>query len=232
MAPKFVAFSPDKVSVSPFHSRGKHKATVILIHGQGRSSADFDGLYKLFNAGKFREHANVITLEFPGGSWFDFVSNDPTELAHMAATGKEIADRKSLEKAAAFLRSIVEDEVQNFSEKYENVYLVGHSQGAMLALWTGLTIGHKLGGIVSIAGALPVINPVEEIKKSCKHTPVYHIHSRTDKNVPYLFAQVGMNKVIATGCNPYDMMNEQDGHLMERQTDQLVNKWLENLIKP
>lgn len=206
--------------------RGSHEATVILIHGQGRSMTDFARLRDSLRTGDLGKVTRIVRLHFLFGSWFNPVSNDMNELKRLAAAGEEVVDMNSLERATKYLQKVVDEEAKLLSGKYEGIYLVGHSQGGMLALWTGLTGGHRLGSIIAIAGSIPVVNSVETIGDKCEHTPVVFVHSPSDKNVPIQLAQYSKNILEKAACPDANIIQTHGDHEMDSQTDRIVLKWL------
>ena len=210
--------------------RGSHEATVILIHGQGGSLADFASLRESLQTGDLGKVTRVVRLHFLFGSWFNFVSNDMNELNKLLAAGKEVVDMDSLDNATKYLQKVVDEEAKLLHGKYEGIYLVGHSQGGMLALWTGLTGGHRLGSIIAIAGSIPVINSVETISDKCMHTPVVFVHSPYDKHVPIHFAQSSINILQKAACSPFELKESHGGHEMDAQTDAIVTILLSEKI--
>ena len=77
--------------------------------------------------------------------------------------------------------------ISNIQKKYaianKDTYLMGFSQGAMLAIYTGLTRRFKLGGVFSLAG---IICGKDMLEKELLSKPnVYLFHGSSDKCVQY-----------------------------------------------
>jgi len=65
----------------------------------------------------------------------------------------------------------------------KNTYVMGFSQGAMLALYTGLTRRYKLGGIFPFAGIVCGKDLLE--KELLSHPEIYLFHGTNDLSVQY-----------------------------------------------
>lgn len=85
---------------------------------------------------------------------------------HLPPTAEEF-DEKSPELAASISRieDLILSQVHSGIDS-RRVFLVGFSQGAALALMTGLSSLHELGGIVSLSGWIP--NRYREVISSVK----------------------------------------------------------------
>ncbi|CAG8467326.1 391_t:CDS:2 [Gigaspora margarita] len=70
----------------------------------------------------------------------------------------------------------------------QNIFLLGFSQGASVALSMALVSQYQLGGIVSLAGFLPYHTVLlKNEKKRNKTTPILMLHGKDDQVVPCKF---------------------------------------------
>jgi phospholipase/carboxylesterase len=153
-------------------SGGPPKQALVLLHGYGSDGQDLIGL-----AGYWRQmlpdaiflapNAPEPCRQNPGGyQWFDIDPDRPDYRAAGAATARPVI--------VEFLRDLW----MQTGLDAENTVLAGFSQGAMMALHTGLSLEQELLGIVSFSGAL--IPPPALLDGRGAKPPVCLIHGAND----------------------------------------------------
>jgi len=94
---------------------------------------------------------------------------------------------------------------EGFPEK--NIYVLGFSQGACLAMEYMIRLPFSIGGIIPIAGFIHSSNQFEkQATNESKGTPVFLFHGLNDNIVPYhesekahqLFTTLGYNSNLMT----------------------------------
>ncbi|MBR5154337.1 MAG: dienelactone hydrolase family protein [Alphaproteobacteria bacterium] len=81
------------------------------------------------------------------------------------------------------LNSFISGLQKQYKITNKNTYIMGFSQGAMLALYTGLTRRYEVGGVFSFAG---IICGKDMLEKEISSTPkVYLFHGTSDLSVQY-----------------------------------------------
>jgi phospholipase/carboxylesterase len=78
-------------------------------------------------------------------AWYDYLSNNCLKEACI--------DTEQLIESRERIHKILLKESKHANIK--NIYLVGYSQGACMALDAGLSYHHKIGGIISLKGHIP-----------------------------------------------------------------------------
>ena len=111
-------------------------------------------------------------------AWFDLLSLDPN--------GQE--DVVGIKKSVGWIETIINDEISN-GVSPENIVLGGFSQGGALALYTGLTINKKLGGILALSTWLPLHKEFPDSLKN-PEVPILQCHGDCDPVVPYKWGQL------------------------------------------
>ena len=98
-------------------------------------------------------------------------------------------ERKGLESIAddiknsnKILQNFINDQLQRFDLKPQNLFLVGFSQGAMMSLYQGLIMPEKPAGIVAFSGRL--ILPEMLGEKTISKPEICLIHGEADSVVP------------------------------------------------
>ena len=109
-------------------------------------------------------------------AWFDLFSLDPD--------GPE--DTKGIQTSSKRVKDLIEKEISN-GVPASNIVLGGFSQGGALALYTGLTAGVQLGGIVALSCWLPAH---KELASKTTTIPILQCHGDCDPVVPYKWGQL------------------------------------------
>lgn len=84
----------------------------------------------------------------------------------------------------------------NSMGQINDIFLVGYSQGACMALDSGLTFPKRLGGIICFKGHVPS----ETFKDIRMQQPVWATHGGKDKTIGHLVAKKSYNKLKKCGC--------------------------------
>lgn len=173
------------------------KHTIILMHGLGADGHDFVPITKELRLPKnlavrfIFPHAPLIPVTINNGyvmrAWYDILA-----LALDASI-----DHDGIIKANQAIELLIEREMARGIPS-ENIILAGFSQGAVMALTTGLRSQKRLGGIIALSGYLPL--SVAEIERCQNHTlPIFIGHGTFDAVVPYFLGQQAMRNLKEVG---------------------------------
>lgn len=162
----------------PPASGGAPKQAVVLLHGYGSDGNDLIGLAPhwqgvLPDAVFVSPNAPVQCRQLASGfQWFD-VSFDGDRLARR---------QEGVVEARPVLVEFLEDLWRQSGIGPENTILAGFSQGAMMALHTGLSLERPLMGIIAFSGAFL---PPEGFgtRMDDARTPVCLVHGDMDEVV-------------------------------------------------
>ena len=158
------------IEINPKHAT----ASIILLHGLGADGNDLLPIAEILAEDYIRfivpdAPVRPISL-YPGQSmpaWFD--------LAHTDLRLEQ--DQSGLDASRAVVNALIEKEMhRNISA--ERIVLAGFSQGGALALYSGLTLGWPLAGIVGLSTWLPTLTPFLPIP------PLWLAHGSADNVVP------------------------------------------------
>ena len=165
----------DATSISPL-SKNKPRQAIILCHGYGGDGKDISTL--AINWQRFLPDAiflcpngpEICTVNPRGYQWFDLTSEK-----------EEIILEKSLlaeEKLSKFLDQVID----NFQLEYNNLALVGFSQGSMMIIQTALKKKKKINCLIGYSGK--IINQ-KLLKDNINLQPkIYLMHGENDTIVP------------------------------------------------
>ena len=188
-------YSLDVVSVSAL-SGNEPKNAVILCHGYGGDGKDISVLANnwrrfLPNTIFLCPNAPEICADNPQGyQWFDLISDNEDEILE-----------KSL-KAENKLNQFIDQVLQNFHLKSNNLALVGFSQGAMMSIQVGIKKKEKINCLIGYSGK--IIN-----KKHLSH----YINSK-----PKIFLMHGANDAIVSPTHLLDAKEYFKNHGLKIKT--------------
>lgn len=174
--------------------------SVIWLHGLGASGHDFEPIVpelQLLQRPGVRflfPHAPVRPISVNGGAamraWYDISSSDFEERSQ---------DTAGIQDSAQAVNDLVEHEIQR-GVPARQIILAGFSQGGAVALYTGLTSHHQLGGILALSAYLPVQTEVlAGIDNSRKALPVFMAHGLHDDVIQLQYAEQSRSALQASG---------------------------------
>jgi phospholipase/carboxylesterase len=163
--------------------------TVILLHGLGADGNDFVPIVSEMNAlthlplrfvfPNAPKRAITINNGYVMPAWYDIKS---LEIGQRA-------DRSGIAESVKQLEHLIEHE-KSLGISDQNIILAGFSQGAVIALATGIYYPKKLGGILALSGYLPFSEAELAQAPQINHqTPIFVAHGTQDSMLPYTLGQ-------------------------------------------
>jgi len=176
---------------------------VIWLHGLGASGHDFEPivpeLHLLQRPGvRFLfPHAPVRPISVNGGAamraWYDISSIDFEEREQ---------DAEGITDSATAIGDLIDSQIEQ-GIPASRITLAGFSQGGAIALYTGLTSCHKLGGILALSSYLPLQpNVLENIGEQQRTVPVFMAHGTADDVVRFRYGEQSRAALEASGVQP------------------------------
>jgi len=159
--------------------------SVIWLHGLGADGNDFVPIVPDLNlSDKFPirfvfPNAPSIPVTVNNGyvmpAWFDIYSMSIDQRI----------DWEGIQRSVKLLENIIEKEIKS-NIPSEKIILAGFSQGAVIALATGLNYSKKLAGILALSGFLPFAGKITSSDQSAinQSTPIFLGHGTEDPIVP------------------------------------------------
>lgn len=172
-------------------SSGTPRQLVVLLHGYGSDGNDLITLASYWQpvlpeAAFIAPNApSACDINPAGYQWF------PLDL------DREISRLTGMEAARPVVQGFLEGLWENTGLGAQDTVLAGFSQGAMLALDTGLRLEERLAGIIAFSGGIPA---PEEIGAAIRSKPpVCLIHGAEDDVVPVLMSVRGAEALKKAG---------------------------------
>lgn len=142
---------------------------LIMIHGRGASSQDILSLSRHLEVDNFA----LIAPQAENNTWYPYSFLAPIP-----------ENEPSLSKSLSTIAGIVE-EVQKNGIRTEDIYILGFSQGACLALEFVARNPSRYGGVVGFTGGLIGDHLAEEnYSGNLEDTPIFIGTSNPDMHVP------------------------------------------------
>lgn len=183
---------------------GAARQLVVLLHGVGADGADLIELAPAWAEGL--PHAAFIAPDGPevcdmapyGRQWFSLQDRRPASLA------------AELRRAAPALDGFLDAELARLGLGPEALALAGFSQGAMMALFTGLRRPQAPAAILAYSGALaaPETLPAEIRGRP----PVLVVHGEADDIVPAAAGRAAEQALRAAGVPVESLYRPGLGH--------------------
>ncbi len=201
----------------------KYFPLVISLHGGGGSYGKFKDIWQHFENPQF-----IMATPQAPYKWLmgDKIGYDwaawPTE------------DLIIMQKALKLTSTYIENLIRSLTEKYNisYVYLMGFSQGSIIAQIAGINNHDLLEGIIILSG--PEINhpekpeivwPSEESVLSAKNLSVFIAHGKSDEIIDIALAQKSMEQYEKIGYE-VSFFEFEGGHEINDEAMKEIEKWL------
>lgn len=206
------AAANSKLVTRTFSSSDQPTKAIIGLHGWTGDEHVFEPVAKMMNiddAQWFFPRAPYKADSGKGYSWFSGTDE----------TGWDI------EKTRVGIHQLLADVRSNgFSPK--NIFLIGFSQGASLAMEIALRLPFAIGGIVPIAGFIKFRNTLSnEATKESKATPVLLLHGSQDEII-HVIASEKAHDFFKERGNPVYFKRYDGGHKIPKRTGPIVKSFI------
>lgn len=200
-------------------------ASIIWLHGLGADGHDFEpivpelGLPDDLPVRFVFPNAPYRPVTLNGGyvmrAWYDIAID---------ARGFR-QDAAHICESEQYLRELVAQE-QGHGRAAHRIVLAGFSQGAAIALHTGLRYGEPLAGILALSMPIPLAERIpEEFHASSRLTPVFLAHGTDDQIVPYPMAENARRLLEQLGL-PVEWHSYPMGHTVSIEEIGHIRAWL------
>ncbi|WP_299371088.1 dienelactone hydrolase family protein [uncultured Kiloniella sp.] len=185
-------------------SGGPAKELIIMLHGLGADGQDLIGLAPFFaNA---LPHAAIVSPDAHqpcdmapmGRQWFSLMSRDRDLILD------------GIQKAAPVVQAFIDQEMAHYNLPPERVFLMGFSQGAMMAYHVGFRQKSPFAGMMCYSGMLVAPDLLkDELSSKC---PVLAIHGDKDEVVPPEALPAAVQAMTEHDITVYQEMISELGH--------------------
>lgn len=212
------------------HPERTADAAVIWLHGLGADGHDFAALppqlgmppgaairYVFPHA---PEMAVTLNMGMRMRAWYDIVSLD--------SRGQ---DEAGIRRSAAAVDALIAREIDR-GVPSSRIVLAGFSQGAAMALFTGLRYSRPLAGIVALSGYLPLHDALaDEADPANREIEIFQAHGRHDEVVPHAMGH-GSAELLRTAGYSVDWREYTMAHQVCLEEVQDIGHWLGGRLPP
>ena len=164
-------------------------AAVIWMHGLGADGHDFEPVVPEFDFQSTLSvrfifpHAPFRPITINGGhvmrGWYD--------ISELSSLRQE--DSTGIQASARAIEALIAQQIES-GIPVQRIVLAGFSQGAAMALHTGLRYAQPLAGVIALSGYLPLAAALEaEAHSANERTPIFLAHGNQDNVVPLRLAE-------------------------------------------
>lgn len=190
------------------------KKALIMIHGRGAGSNDILSLARHLDVADFA----LVAPQAEGNTWYPYSFLVPTS-----------QNEPSLTNSLNTISEIVKAVTENGIEK-ENIYFLGFSQGACLALEFTARNATKYGGVVAFTGGLIGDKVYEEnYSGNFENTPIFIGTSDPDFHVPVERVDETEMLLKKMGASVTKKVYGNMGHTISQDEINLANELVFNL---
>ena len=217
----------DTLKKTVIESQSDNQACLILLHGLGANGYDFNSLpEQLHTSLPMRfvfPHAPVRPITLNKGqstrAWFDVVAlsiDAPEDKEGIAAANKQC-------------HALIDEQIQ-LGIPANRIILGGFSQGAAMALYSGLRYPKTLGGIGVLSGYLP---QALETQSAChsenKNTSIFIAHGSEDPILPMAFGQASCKYLKLLG-HPVQWHQYPMAHEISTEELKQFSEWINQCL--
>lgn len=221
--------SPLQLSAIDITTGSNPKYTILWMHGLGADGNDFVPVVQALDlpATPVRflfPHAPQQPVTINGGytmrAWYDIQHTD------FSTQEDETGVRRSQH---AIVELIEREDRRGISS--DHLILAGFSQGAAMALYTGLRHPDRLAGIIALSGYLPLAHKIEREAHIANRTiPIFMAHGNDDPIVPIELAHTSLHQLreyhYSVTWHEYPME-----HTVCDQELTDISRWLRTILK-
>lgn len=204
---------------------GAAKQIVVFLHGYGSDGRDLIALGQYWRA-TFPDALFVAPDAHepcPGNPFgFQWFALDPE--------AREIARLTGSDNARPVINGFLQDLWTQTGLGPSDTVLVGFSQGAMMALDTGLRLDAPLKGIVAFSGL--VIAPEKLRTEITAKPPVLLVHGDMDEVVPVMGSEAGLPLLLDLGIEASLHISPGAGHTIAQDGLDAATAFLSRLLNP
>lgn len=151
--------------------KGLTTSLVIMLHGIGSNAKDLISIAPYMQ--QHLDQTHFISLNAPhkydmapfGYQWFSLQNRDLSVL------------QEGLSSTMPYVIKYLDNKIKELELKYEDVFLMGFSQGSMVSTHVAMSIKNKLAGVIGIGGSI-IPRPIFD---GNNQTPMCLMHGTDDE---------------------------------------------------
>ena len=151
--------------------------------------------------------------------------SQPPGFAYFTIQGYGKPHREVFDEGVSKLTSFIDYACEQYPLDKSHLYLLGFSQGAILAMTLGLTLGSKIKGIVALSGYIPAFVKEEYKVKPVDEVSVFISHGEMDQVLPFEWGIANEEYFRGLGAK-VTFQTYREGHTVSLRNLQDFTNWL------
>lgn len=220
----------NKLTTVDIHPAETAEKCVIWLHGLGADGNDFAPIVpKLHIPAHLKikfvfPHAPIMPVTINNGyemrAWFDI--SHPNISASI--------DHAGINKSVQAVNTLIQHEQEQGIDA-AHIMLAGFSQGAVIALITGMLHPERLAGIIALSGLLPhAADVIQQAPAVSRGIPVFIGHGTQDQLVPAAFGEFAYHEIAKAGY-PVEWHSYPMAHSVCTEEIQDISHWIQKIWK-
>lgn len=191
---------------------GKKYPALFVMHGIGSNEQNM-----LTLVGDLDDHFYIFSIRGPltHGPGFSYFT--------IQEYGKP--DREVFDQGIMKLTNFIDYAANQYPLDLSRFYLLGFSQGAIIAMTLGLKLGNKIKGVVALSGYIPHFVKEEYEINPGKELSLFISHGQYDQVLPFEWGKENVNYFSKIGV-PITFKTYPEGHTVSEKNNQDFKEWL------
>ena len=217
------------------HSFSRHdnpKKLIFMLHGYGDNAANFMHLAQLIDQEEWQ--AAYLALNAPGAisgnsmgyQWFDLYPNG----VYITEAGPKEYEQinKEVNESVTKIINTIDQYYESLKLTYADCFLMGFSQGGMMAFEVGNVLQKKFAGLGILSGRIMTNIPIKNDR--LRETPIFISHGELDQVIPIKSYYQSAEFLQKNKCNFESHVLSQDEHNISPETITLLQKFIKKIL--
>nr|WP_255449983.1 hypothetical protein [Bacillus sp. AR2-1] len=145
----------------------------------------------------------------------------------MSKTNILKTDSNKVNEGISQITNFVEYATEQYPVDHDHLYLLGFSQGAIVSMTLGLTLGNRIKGLVALSRYIPAFVKEEYAISSVDKLSLFISHGEFDNVLPYKWGLKSNEFFQGLGAQ-VSFRTYTEGHTVSLENQQDFKKWLIN----
>ncbi|MFJ7726351.1 alpha/beta hydrolase [Neobacillus sp. NPDC097160] len=156
--------------------------------------------------------------------------SQPPGYAYFTIQGYGKPHREVFDEGINRLTSFIDYALDEYPLDASRLFLLGFSQGAILSMTLGLTLGNRIKGIVALSGYIPAFVKEEYSIKPVDDLSIFISHGEMDQVLPFEWGTANNEYFRKLGAD-VTFKTYQEGHTVSLKNHQDFINWIFNQLE-
>ncbi|OIK11693.1 hypothetical protein [Bacillus sp. MUM 13] len=153
--------------------------------------------------------------------------SQPPGFAYFSIQGYGKPHREVFDHAIIQLTGFIDYATEQYPLNHDHLYLLGFSQGAIVSMTLGLTLGNRIKGIVALSGYIPGFVKEEYSIQPVDQLSLFISHGELDTVLPYQWGLESNEFLQGLGAQ-VTFQSYSEGHTVSLKNQKDFTKWILN----